>query len=95
MRAQDSELTYVEIAKANAIDEALGRLGDQITEVEARRVALLEDCECKDGMFALAATRRQTASFPIRARSFSSKSRCQLQGGPEPRPTQKRREWSS
>jgi sulfane dehydrogenase subunit SoxC len=48
-----------EIAKAKAIDEALGRLGDPITEVEARRIALLEDCECKDGMFALAATRRQ------------------------------------
>jgi hypothetical protein len=42
-----------------AIEEALSRLGQPITEGQARNVAALEDCDCKDGMFALAATRRQ------------------------------------
>jgi sulfane dehydrogenase subunit SoxC len=46
-------------AKARAIDEALGRIGQPIAEAQAKRIAALEDCECKDGMFALAATRRQ------------------------------------
>src|SRR5215471_12911120 len=41
-----------------AIEDALRRIGEPITETEAR-VAALEDCECKEGMFALAATRRQ------------------------------------
>ena len=45
--------------KSRAIEEALGRLGQPITEAQARNVAALEDCDCKDGMFALAATRRQ------------------------------------
>ena len=45
--------------KSRAIEEALGRLGQPITEGQARNVAALEDCDCKDGMFALAATRRQ------------------------------------
>ena len=49
----------LELANAKTIDEALSRLGDPISEAAARRVASLEDCECKDGMFALAATRRQ------------------------------------
>src|SRR5712692_7920975 len=46
-------------AKARAIEEALSRIGQPIAEAQAKRIALLEDCECKDGMFALAATRRQ------------------------------------
>ena len=46
-------------SKARAIEEALGRLGQPITEAQAKDVASLEDCDCKDGMFALAATRRQ------------------------------------
>ena len=45
--------------KSRAIEEALSRLGQPITEGQARNVAALEDCDCKDGMFALAATRRQ------------------------------------
>src|SRR5262245_21950017 len=45
-------------ARALAVDEALGRLGQPITETQAK-IAALEDCECKEGMFALAATRRQ------------------------------------
>ena len=45
--------------KSRAIEEALGRLGQPITEGQARDVAALEDCDCKDGMFALAANRRQ------------------------------------
>src|SRR6266550_1359258 len=45
--------------KARAIEEALSRLGQPITEAQAKDVAALEDCDCKDGMFALAATRRQ------------------------------------
>ena len=45
--------------KARAIEKALSRLGEPITEAQARDIAALEDCDCKDGMFALAATRRQ------------------------------------
>ena len=45
--------------KARAIEEALGRLGTPIMEAQARQLAALEDCACKEGMFALAATRRQ------------------------------------
>ena len=46
-------------AKKRAIEEALGRIGEPITEDQAKQFAALEDCECKNGMFALAATRRQ------------------------------------
>ena len=45
--------------KTRAIEEALGRLGEPITEAQAKAIAALEDCDCKEGMFALAATRRQ------------------------------------
>jgi sulfane dehydrogenase subunit SoxC len=45
--------------QAILIDQALSRLGESISEVEAREVAARENCECKKGMFALAATRRQ------------------------------------
>src|ERR1700692_3104606 len=45
-------------AKVRAIEEALSRIGEPITEAAAKNVAALEDCECKDGMFALATTRR-------------------------------------
>src|SRR6185295_4545762 len=45
--------------KARAIEEALSRLGEPITETQATAVAALEDCDCKQGMFGLAATRRQ------------------------------------
>jgi sulfane dehydrogenase subunit SoxC len=45
--------------KTRAIETALRRLGEPIAEAQARQVAALEDCDCKDGMFALAATRRQ------------------------------------
>jgi sulfane dehydrogenase subunit SoxC len=46
-------------AKKRAIEEALSRIGEPITEDQAKQFAALEDCKCKDGMFALAATRRQ------------------------------------
>src|SRR5947209_17133982 len=45
--------------KTRAIKTALRRLGEPIAEAQARQVAALEDCDCNDGMFALAATRRQ------------------------------------
>src|SRR5947209_760733 len=45
-------------AQARAIDEALSRIGDPISEAQAKLTAL-EDCECKEGMFALTATRRR------------------------------------
>ena len=45
--------------KARAIEKALGLIGEPITEAQAKDIAALEDCDCKDGMFALAATRRQ------------------------------------
>src|SRR5690242_2413741 len=46
-------------AKARAFEDALGRIGERISEVDARDLAVFEDCACKEGMFALAATRRQ------------------------------------
>jgi sulfane dehydrogenase subunit SoxC len=46
-------------AKIRAIEEALSRIGEHVTERQARGLAGQEDCECKEGMFALAATRRQ------------------------------------
>src|SRR5437588_8843097 len=46
-------------ARRQAIEEALGRIGQPIGEAEARRLAAREDCDCQEGMFALAATRRQ------------------------------------
>jgi sulfane dehydrogenase subunit SoxC len=48
--------------KLRAIEEALSRIGEPITEAQARSIAALEDCECKNGMFALAASRRQLLS---------------------------------
>jgi sulfane dehydrogenase subunit SoxC len=45
-------------SKARAIEEALGRLGEPITEAQAKSFAASEDCDCKDGMFALAPSRR-------------------------------------
>ena len=49
-------------AKMRAIEDALSRIGEPITEAQAKSVAVLEDCECKDGMFALATSRRQLLS---------------------------------
>ena len=49
-------------AKVRAIEDALSRIGEPITEAYAKRVAALEDCECKNGMFALATSRRQLLS---------------------------------
>src|SRR5215469_7764685 len=45
-------------ARVQAIAEALGRLGEPITEAQAREIATRQECECQDGMFALAPTRR-------------------------------------
>src|SRR3954447_16048829 len=56
MHSADSQRLH---RKAGAIEEALSRLGERITEGQAKNVAALEDCDCKEGMFALAATRRQ------------------------------------
>jgi sulfane dehydrogenase subunit SoxC len=50
--------------KARAIEKALSLLGEPITEAQAKDIAALEDCDCKDGMFALAATRRQLFAGP-------------------------------
>src|SRR5947209_2523370 len=45
-------------AQPRDIEEALSRIGEPISEAQAK-LAALEDCECKEGMFALAATRRR------------------------------------
>ena len=42
-------------ATTAVIEEALGRIGERISEAQAAS----EVCECRQGMFALAATRRQ------------------------------------
>jgi sulfane dehydrogenase subunit SoxC len=44
---------------ASAIERALHAIGEPISETQAKDLAVLEDCDCKKGMFALAATRRQ------------------------------------
>jgi sulfane dehydrogenase subunit SoxC len=49
----------LENERVRAIEQALGRLGQPISEDEAGQLATCEDCECKRGMFALATTRRQ------------------------------------
>ena len=41
-------------AKAQAIEEALSRIGEPVTEAQAKDLATREDCDCKEGMFALA-----------------------------------------
>jgi hypothetical protein len=41
--------------KARAIEEALSRLGQPITEAEAKDVTALEDCDCKDAASSSAA----------------------------------------
>jgi sulfane dehydrogenase subunit SoxC len=45
--------------RVNAIEQALARIGQPISESDARALAARQDCDCKEGMFALAATRRQ------------------------------------
>src|SRR5260370_5059807 len=45
-------------ARAQAIAEALGRLGAPIPETQAREIAARQKCNCQEGMFALAPTRR-------------------------------------
>src|ERR1700738_3951016 len=45
-------------ARAQAIAEELGRLGGPITETQAREIAARQKCDCQEGMFALAPTRR-------------------------------------
>ena len=45
-------------ARAQAIAGALGRLGEPITETQAREIAARQKCDCQEGMFALAPTRR-------------------------------------
>ena len=44
--------------RAQAIEQALRRIGEPISEAQAKEIAALENCDCKDGMFALTATRR-------------------------------------
>jgi sulfane dehydrogenase subunit SoxC len=46
-------------ARAQAIEQALGRIGEPIDEAQAIEIASREDCDCKQGMFALSTTRRQ------------------------------------
>jgi sulfane dehydrogenase subunit SoxC len=46
-------------AKAKAIEAALSRIGEPISEAQAKALSAREDCDCKEGMFALAGTRRQ------------------------------------
>ena len=45
-------------ARVQAIAEALGRLGEPITEAQAHEIAAEQHCDCQEGMFALAPTRR-------------------------------------
>jgi sulfane dehydrogenase subunit SoxC len=46
-------------ATAKAIEAALSRIGEPISEAQAKALSAREDCDCKEGMFALAGTRRQ------------------------------------
>ena len=47
--------------RAHAIEQALRRIGEPIPETQAREIARREECACKEGMFALAATRQALA----------------------------------
>jgi sulfane dehydrogenase subunit SoxC len=44
--------------KVHAVKEALSRIGEEITEAQARIFDAREDCECKEGVYALAPSRR-------------------------------------
>ena len=59
MSSSDSD--HIDTA-ARALEAALARIGEPITEAQAREIAALEDCECKEGMFALATSRRALLS---------------------------------
>ena len=48
--------------KARAIETALARIGEPISEAQAKEIAALEECECREGMFALAPSRRALLS---------------------------------
>ena len=60
--AEASQLRFMDpervAAQAQAFAEALGRLGEPITEAQGREIAARHQCECQEGMFALAPTRR-------------------------------------
>src|SRR5947209_20211598 len=56
--AMHSQKLEAASAEAPPIQEALSRIGEPVSEAQAK-LAALEDCECKEGMFALAATRRR------------------------------------
>src|SRR3954451_3584740 len=56
-----SENLEASSAQASAIEEALSHIGEPVSEAQAK-LAALDDCECKEGMFALAATRRRLFS---------------------------------
>jgi sulfane dehydrogenase subunit SoxC len=45
--------------RAEALEKALGRIGQPVSEAEARALAEREACDCRQGMFALAPSRRQ------------------------------------
>jgi sulfane dehydrogenase subunit SoxC len=47
------------IKPMGATEETLSRPGESVTEEQAKAIAALEDCKCKQGMFSLALTRRQ------------------------------------
>src|SRR4051812_49603377 len=53
-----SEKLEASSAQERAIEEALSHIGEPVSEAQAK-LAALEDCECKEGMFALTATRRR------------------------------------
>src|SRR3954453_14899829 len=56
-----SEKLEASSAGTRAIEEALRQIGEPVSEAQAK-LAALDDCECKEGMFALAATRRRLFS---------------------------------
>ena len=59
MASSDRMTARADALKADALEEALGRIGERISEAQARKLAVVEECDCKEGMFALAATRRR------------------------------------
>ena len=59
MASSDRMTARADALKVHALEEALGRIGARISEAQARKLAVVEECDCKEGMFALAATRRR------------------------------------
>jgi hypothetical protein len=61
---------------ARALEAALARIGEPITEAQAREIAALADCECKEGMFRGGHGGHSRACVRVRAPARGHLPRC-------------------